>query len=430
MAKRLQPRDVFTPASWADPRVFATRRHLHLQDRVESALAEKGRQVVLFGQTGVGKTSLVHYICTERNFPYVRVECGEPFEDMIREALGLIVRNEEIESIQKQSAEAEVGVTLWGLLTGKAKKTAEKETKFAKYAVSLPTTLAEACRIMKVRVLFLDNFENLAAKSHHAETASDIVQLMKSVSDRSAVGGAATVKVVVAGIPTASEELLELDVATERRIKQIEVPKMTREELDEIVRNGERTLSISFEGFCRDRILQFSDGFPYYTHLFALHASTRAVDEGRTHVTIDDFDHALEEIVADCSLSLKKAYNRAVETSGDLQMRKSVMEALASVNDTEVPFKRIREAFMDLHPGKYKDAKELNFLSTAMKPLKEDYNILIDKNLPRSKNNAWSFANPLMRAYVNLRALQERQQQLDLDAAWQEVNTPGSGAAR
>ena len=138
-------------------------------------------------------------------------------------------------------------------------------------------------------------------------------------------------------------------------------------------------------------------------------------------MSIEDFDGALDEIVADCMLSLQKTYDRAVETSGDVHMRKSVMEALATLNDTWVPFKRIRESFMDLHPGRYKDAKELNFLSTALKPLKEDYGILIDKGLPRSKNNAWSFTNPLMRAYVNLRALQERQQQFDLDSVSQTV---------
>jgi hypothetical protein len=197
-----------------------------------------------------------------------------------------------------------------------------------------------------------------------------------------------------------------------------------RDELDEVLRNGERALEISFDGFCRDRILQYSDGFPYYTHLLALHASTSAVDDGRKHVTVEDFDGALDEILADCSLSLRTAYKRAVETSGDVHMRKSVMEALASLNDDEVPFKRIREAFMDLHPSKYSDAKELNFLSTAMKPLKEDYGILVDKGIPRSKNNAWSFANPLMRAYVNLRALQERQQRLDLEAASTHADAP------
>jgi hypothetical protein len=126
MAKKLTPEDVFTPASPVHPRVFATRRHEHLQDRVQQALEEKGRQVVLHGPTGVGKTSLVNYLCSERNFPMVRVECGPPFEDMMREALGLVVGHEEIEKVEKESDEAEIGVTLWGLLTGKARITARQ----------------------------------------------------------------------------------------------------------------------------------------------------------------------------------------------------------------------------------------------------------------------------------------------------------------
>ncbi len=105
---------------------------------------------------------------------------------------------------------------------------------------------------------------------------------MKSLSDRSATGGAATVKVGVAGIPSASEELLDLDPAAERRIKQIEVPKMTREELDEILANGERALRISFDGFCRERILSYSDGFPYYTHMLALHSQTAPLQRAAT----------------------------------------------------------------------------------------------------------------------------------------------------
>jgi hypothetical protein len=199
-----------------------------------------------------------------------------------------------------------------------------------------------------------------------------------------------------------------LDEATERRIKQIEVSKMPASELDEILKNGERELGISFEGFCRERILAYSDGFPYYTHLFALHTSRRALADGRAHVTLEDFESALDEILADTALSLRKTYDAAVETSGEVQTRKSIMEAIASVNETEVSFKRIREAFLEIHP-KYGDAKNLNFLSYAMKPLKDEYGILVDKGKPRSANNTYSFKNPLMRAYIRLRALKEGQ---------------------
>ena len=81
-----------------------------------------------------------------------------------------------------------------------------------------------------------------------------------------------------------------------------------------------------------------------------IESANRAVADCRGHVSIEDFDAALDEILADCALSMQKAYNRAVETSGQVQMCKSVMEAIASINEPEVPFRRIREAFLEIHP--------------------------------------------------------------------------------
>jgi AAA ATPase domain len=94
----LSPDEVFTPAAPVRDDMFATRRHEHLQDRLEAVLSQRGRQVVLYGPTGVGKTSLVRYLSSQRNVPMVRVECGPPFEDLMRDALGKIIGEEEIES--------------------------------------------------------------------------------------------------------------------------------------------------------------------------------------------------------------------------------------------------------------------------------------------------------------------------------------------
>lgn len=98
---------------------------------------------------------------------------------------------------------------------------------------------------------------------------------------------------------------------------------------------------------------------------------------------------------------------RAVETTGEVRIRKSILEAVASYNEVEVAFKAIREGFLKLHPS-YATTARLNFLSTAIHPLKDQYRILSDRGLPKSKRNLYRFTNPLMRAYVRLRARQEQ----------------------
>ena len=178
-------------------------------------------------------------------------------------------------------------------------------------------------------------------------------------------------------------------------------------ELDQILARGEKKLGISFGGLARHMILAYSDGFPYYTHLLALHSSRRSLADGRRQVDLADFDAALDEILADCDLQIRTSYMRAVETTGEVRIRKSILEAIALYNEVEVTFKAIREGFLQLHPS-YQTTARLNFLSTAIHPLKDQYGVLNDRGLPKSKRNLYRFTNPLMRAYVRLRARQEK----------------------
>jgi hypothetical protein len=254
---RLSPDEVFTPATPVRDDMFATRRHERLQDRVEAALGQRGRQVVLYGLTGVGKTSLVRYLCNQRNIPMVRVECGPPFDELMRDALGKIVGEEEIERIESLTGEAEFGASIWAFITAKGKVAKGTQRRTVKVPRTISGMVAEALDLLGYRVLFLDNFENLADKEHAPQTSRSISELLKLFSDRSA-DAETDVKVVVAGIPEASEELIALDGATARRTAQIEVGKMPPDELDQILRTGGEKLGLKFEGFCRDRIVQFS----------------------------------------------------------------------------------------------------------------------------------------------------------------------------
>jgi len=394
---------VFTPAKAVQPGMFASRSYGDLQEKFEERLAEPGRQIVLYGDTGVGKTSLVRHTCSERKIPMVYVECGGPFDVMIREALAKAGLTEETyEGIDKKVGYAGVRGTLGFLFAG-GRHDVEDTYTSKSYPVSLQTAVREALSVCGIRVLFLDNLENLRAQPHKPETATAIVQLMKSCSDREGQG----VKVVVAGIPEESEALLAMDDATGRRTSQIEVPRMPDEELDEILRKGEALLDIEFDADCRASIIRYSDGFPYYTHLHALHASRRALKDGDRRVGINHFSAALTTILEDADLTLKRAYNNAAETTGKVKVRKSIMQAAARLEKQEVTFREIKAEFQKIHP-QYKTLNEINFINPGLSALVNEKAVLQSRGLPKSADRTYRFANPLMRAYVRLRVEHER----------------------
>ena len=400
----IDPSEVFTPASPVQEDMFAQRRHADLEARVNLALAQRGRQVILYGDTGVGKTSLVFHLVRQSKFKMVRVECGPDFDETLYDALSAVADEQEVERIVRTRRGADAGIGLGPLKAG-VEANNENEQRITPTVRSLAAAVVETLEHEGVRVLFLDNFENVSGTPKQERTTRRVAQLLKSLADR-AENGHDHLKAVVAGIPEASEALVTLDDATARRTAQIEVTRMPRDELNQILTRGEKKLRMDFAGLARHMILTYSDGFPYYTHLLALHSSRRAIAGGRDVVDMADFDEALDEILADCDLGLRSAYSRAVETSGEVKMRKSVMEAMASLNDPEVQFKAIREAFLASHP-QYGSPGALNFLSTAVKPLKDEYRILADKGMPKSKRNLYRFRNPLMRGYVRLRMRRE-----------------------
>lgn len=426
---RPDPGDVFTPARAVSREMWASRVYAGpnqpggLQRRFEQRVADVGRQIVLHGDTGVGKTSLVQHICETKRIRYVHVECGQPFEVMIREALATAgLTEDQFEIIEQTSGHAGVRGSLLMLFSKSERSDTDTHTRVS-YPVSLATTARVALSQAGIKVLFLDNFENLRAKDFGDETAVEIVQLMKSFSDRG------DVKLIVAGIPSESETLLALDEATSRRTAEIEVPRMSDEELDEILRNGEQRLGLIFDADCRASIIRYSDGFPYYTHLLALHASRAAIDAGETRVSASHFDAALDDIIEDASLSLRRAYEDAAETSGTVKVRKSIMDGMARSEKSELTFQEVRLAFQTVHPQYEVD--KLNFINVDLGKLVES-GILQTRGRKKSRDRTYRFVNPLMRTFVRLKTAQEKrghQMTLDTDrtSAAEHSSDDGTG---
>ena len=78
----MTPEQVFTPKTIVTREMFERRNepdaegNAGVQNRLQDALRERGAQVLVFGDTGVGKSSLLKYAAEDENLAPVIVECA------------------------------------------------------------------------------------------------------------------------------------------------------------------------------------------------------------------------------------------------------------------------------------------------------------------------------------------------------------------
>jgi len=387
--------------------MFATRVEPALEQDFVDALSEPGRHVALHGWTGVGKTSLVEYMCERTDMAYLPAECSGTFEELMHfvlERLGAHTTSQVIEG-SKQSTEGSGSV---GVLGGKAAGEQSKEEHYSRYIGPLESVVVDELIRAEIPVLFIDNLEDLAKGD---EERRGVCRLIKLCSARTRDLGPRAPRVIIAGPTSEVDDLLLLDGAVSRRTRQIEVPRMHAQEIEQILTRGQVKLGMTFDEDCRDQIVAHADGFPYYAHLYALHCARVAMRDGRATIASGDFEIALATIIGACSGTLREAYSRATRAPGQPALRQGTLAAVASHTAFEVALPEIQLAFLRWYP-QYERPQRVQFIAKLLKELRDDFEILEDAWLDDGRRG-YRFRDPLMRVYVQLRALRDEQMRRD-----------------
>jgi hypothetical protein len=390
--------------------MFANRAHRAVERDLIDALSESGRQVALHGWTGVGKTSLLDHVCETEEIEYIQVECSGSYEEVMHAALSDLDVRASTRVVETTKRDAELRGGAAPFFTGKLRRGGSSEEHYKRYSAPLETIVVDALAEAGVRVLFLDNLEDLV---NDEEEHRKIGRLMKKCSRRSKELGHNAPKIVLAGPTTSIDSLLLLDQAVNRRTLKIEVPRMPPEEIEQILFKGGEKLGIRFDDPCREQIVVHADGFPYYAHLYALHCSQIAINDRRDVVRLSDFYAALDRILDSCAGTLKESYSRSIRGRGQPAIRQGVLAALASGEEFEIAQDKVLRAFLALHPH-YERVERVRFIAKQLKEYRDELAILeqawLDDGTP-----AYRFRDPLLRVYIRLRTLRDRR---DTQAAW------------
>jgi AAA domain len=277
---RIRLRNAFTPAQpIIDQRMFAGRREI-LTTLIRS-IEDERLHVILYGERGIGKTSLLHVLAKaaqEARYIVTYVSCGaaSSFDETFRAVaadIPLMFHRDH----GPTSPEAERGDMFTNLLS--------ESRVSARQASDLCT------KVIDSRVLvILDEFD----RCENLDFRRDIAEFLKNLSDRSV-----RVQLVIAGVADNLAELIQHRPTINRNIFAVEAPRMSPEEIGELVGKGEAASGLTYSDDARDMIVSIANGMPYSASLLSQHSGLAALNEGRSTVIVDDVSAALAEALVE-----------------------------------------------------------------------------------------------------------------------------------
>lgn len=292
-AMRMKLRNAFTPSQpVVDRQMFAGRTDV-LATMIGS-IEDQRLHLVLYGDRGIGKTSLLHMLAEaarEARYIVVYSSCGSAstFHETFRAAaehIPLLYHSD----FGPNTQEAEGGSCLADLLPDHF-----SPRQFADLCVKLTGTRA---------LIVLDEFD----RCESSEFRRDLAELIKFLSDRSV-----RMQVVIGGVAADLNELVEHIPSIRRNILAVRVPLMSEEEVRDLISTGERASGLTFDVAASDFIVGVARGWPYIATLLCHHSGLHAIDSARSTVLPDDVSAALEESLQELRARMAKPVQQQVE---------------------------------------------------------------------------------------------------------------------
>jgi Cdc6-like AAA superfamily ATPase len=381
---------VYSPTSPINTEDFFFGRRKHL-DKIHQAIIEKGQHIIIYGERGVGKTSLANIVNERyRNAIVSDVTCNSSSR------LHGIWKN----LFSKITLGSQYKRTIG--FDNTAVKTVESVIKLSESldpgenhdadAISNILNNFQDCQTQMVFIL--DEFDQIK----DSEVIKGISSIIKFCSDK-----VSNVTIIIVGIADSVIDLIGEHQSIERCIRQIYLEKMSNDELSQIIKNANKQLDVKMENMILPRILEFSIGFPHYTHLLGKYATSNAFRRRSLTVTIEDFDMAIYSAIENASESIRNLYQKGIITTKSESYFPDILLACALAPTDEHNTFRASD-LKDILKKKLNIELNMQGYQYHIGKLSSDDrgNILKRVDVSGSQSR-YRFRNPLFRAFILLK---------------------------
>ncbi|MFJ7069769.1 ATP-binding protein [Streptomyces sp. NPDC101115] len=374
----------FSPATpIKQSEVFAGRRDQ--LEALQDAMWQAGQHAVIYGDRGVGKTSLAMVaqgLARGEGLFTSLITCDSTstFASVWRQVF------REIEVTYADEAGEEIETNASYLLNGDVVTPDDVRLAFKVLSLSAPV------------VVFLDEYDVIAQSPEGPLFAN----LIKILSDHG-VG----VTVVFVGVAEDVNKLIADHASVQRVLAEVSMPRMDAEEQIEIVKRGFSAAGMTADDDVYSWIPLLSQGMPAIVHQIGQQSGFAALKRNSYAVTSADVETAIKVVVEKNLESISTVYDSAVFSSKPGTLFKTVALACACAAADEKGFFSSPALRLPLKviTGK---SYEIPAYSPHLNDFSKDRGPLLVK-VGAGKTIRYRFVSPLIKPYIVLRALKEGQ---------------------
>lgn len=349
--------------------------------KILDAVFTRSKHVVLFGERGVGKTSLSNVFWkrfnkTLKSFVVARVQAGphDTFSSLWIRALEELRAN--AVSLGRQDL---IPVDI-------------------DYEVITPSHIRrelQKCGANALPIIIIDEYNEVVADSAKRLTAN----LLKEFYDFSI-----STTVILVGVAENISELIQDHGSIDRALIEVPLSRMSNAELKEIIQKRSSKTIMSFSGDAVWTIVTLSRGLPFFTQTLSKYAALQAIKRRSIAVSNEDVEESMSRFIEDTEKKFKEAYRTATRSNQENFFQQSLLACALAKTDDDGFF--TANDVVEPYSAIMNEKKRIAHFEKHLRRFSSDEggNILIKRGGDRQQT--FRFADPMMQPYVLIKGIQ------------------------
>lgn len=392
-------KNVFTPATSANISYIPRE---NVEKKLRRALDIPGKQVVIYGHSGSGKTTVLNHIINEKALSTITSKCitGSTIESIMLDAFDQLnpYYTESINGTRSEKITGSISAEYSKIQSSISGSIDLSVGEVTKRILPPQLTVQRLCNFIGSAgaIWVIEDFHKVSD-----EEKCKISQMMKLFMD--SAKDYEILKIVVLGAADYGYEVVQHDKELNNRVAEVEVPLLTPLEITQIIQKGAKALNIKISDNLSNKIADYANCLATIAHQLAYNLCTNKgiTKTQRKLVTIDDseLEQAIKDFTSEKQDTYKELYLEITkQRDGTYRNVEIILDALSKLADKDVTQHDLLIEIQKLYP-KYPQGNLSHYLKRLTSPETDE--------VLRINSGRISFSDPFFKSYIKMRSVNE-----------------------